>query len=131
MAAPRVKRDDSLRINMSTETKERLQRVADAFGMPPATIAALAIGQYIAQQERTLVAVESMTDKMAQAVGGELGEQLKLFIKEGRNSRKAKAPLRETVGAFKTSGRSAGNSSTSRICNQRAYQGQTKGALAL
>ena len=41
MAAPRVKRDDSLRINMSTETKERLQRVADAFGMPPATIAAL------------------------------------------------------------------------------------------
>lgn len=84
MAAPRVKRDDSLRINMSTETKERLQRVADAFGMPPATIAALAIGQYIAQQERTLVAVESMTDKMAQAVGGELGEQLKLFIKEGK-----------------------------------------------
>ena len=84
MAAPRVKRDDSLRINMSTETKERLQRVSDAFGMPPATIAALAIGQYIAQQERTLVAVESMTDKMAQAVGGELGEQLKLFIKEGK-----------------------------------------------
>lgn len=84
MAAPRVKRDDSLRINMSTETKERLQRVADAFGMPPATIAALAIGQYIAQQERTLVAVESMTDKMAQAVGGELGEQLKLFMKEGK-----------------------------------------------
>ena len=84
MAAPRVKRDDSLRINMATETKERLQRVADAFGMPPATIAALAIGQYIAQQERTLVAVESMTDKMAQAVGGELGEQLKLFMKEGK-----------------------------------------------
>ena len=84
MAAPRVKRDDSLRINMSTETKERLQRVADAFGMPPATIAALAIGQYIAQQERTLVAVESMTDKMAQAVGGELGEQLKLFMKDSK-----------------------------------------------
>lgn len=84
MAAPRVKRDDSLRINMATETKERLQRVADAFGMPPATLAALAIGQYIAQQERTLVAVESMTDKMAQAVGGELGEQLKLFMKEGK-----------------------------------------------
>ena len=84
MAAPRVKRDDSLRINMATETKERLQRVADAFGIPPATLAALAIGQYIAQQERTLVAVESMTDKMVQAVGGELGEQLKLFMKEGK-----------------------------------------------
>lgn len=84
MAAPRVKRDDSLRINMATETKERLQRVADAFGMPPATIAALAIGQYIAQQERTLVAVESMTSKLAESVGGDLGEQLKLFMKEAK-----------------------------------------------
>lgn len=82
--AERIKRDESIRVSVSAGTKERLQRVADALGMPVATIAGVAIGQYIATQERTLGAIESMTDKMAQAVGGEPGEQLKLFMKEGK-----------------------------------------------
>lgn len=80
--AERIKRDDAIRVSVTSETKERLQRIADAFGMPPGTVAALAIGQYIATQERSLGAVESMQDKIAQAIGGELGEQLKLFAKE-------------------------------------------------
>lgn len=80
----RIKRDDSVRVSVTPETKERLQRIADAFGMPAATIAGVAIGQYIAQQERALSLVEHMTDKMADSVGGALGEQLKLFLKEGK-----------------------------------------------
>lgn len=80
--AERLKRDDSIRVSVTTETKERLQRISEAFGMPLATVAGVAIGQFIAQQERSLGAIETMTNKVADSLGSELGEQLKLFMKE-------------------------------------------------
>jgi predicted short-subunit dehydrogenase-like oxidoreductase (DUF2520 family) len=82
MAGVRVKRQDSVRVSIALETRDRLQRVADALGMPPATVASFAIGMFLAQQERALMMQETVVKTMAEKVGGDIGEQLKLMLKE-------------------------------------------------
>lgn len=72
MPNPR-RRNQDIRIRVTPEVMERTKRVADLLGMPPSTIASLALAQYIAQQERGLL----MVDKMADAIGGEMGKGLK------------------------------------------------------
>lgn len=72
MPNPR-RRNQDIRIRVTPEVMARTQRVADLLGMPPSTIASLALAQYIAQQERGLL----MVDKMADAIGGEMGKGLK------------------------------------------------------
>lgn len=81
--AVKVKRAGSIRVSITEETKQRLQRVADAFGMPAATVASLAIGQYVAQRERELGAVELMSTKVAESVEATFGEQMRLMLTKG------------------------------------------------
>lgn len=81
--AVKVKRAGSIRVSITEETKQRLQRVADAFGMPAATVASLAIGQYVAQRERELGAVELVSSKVAESVEATLGEQMRLMLTKG------------------------------------------------
>jgi predicted transcriptional regulator len=81
--AVKVKRAGSIRVSITEETKQRLQRVADAFGMPAATVASLAIGQYVAQRERELGAVELVSSKVAESVEATLGEQMRLMLSKG------------------------------------------------
>jgi len=81
--AVKVKRAGSIRVSITEETKQRLQRVADAFGMPAATVASLAIGQYVAQRERELGAVELVSSKVAESVEETLGEQMRLMLTKG------------------------------------------------
>jgi len=72
MANPR-KRNQDIRVRVTAEVMERTKRVADLLGMPPSTLASLALAQFIAQQERGLV----MVDKMADAIGGQMGQEFK------------------------------------------------------
>jgi len=67
------KRNQDIRIRVTAEVMARTQRVAQLLGMPPSTLASLALAQYISQQERGLLIV----DKMADAIGGEMGNALK------------------------------------------------------
>lgn len=83
--AVKVKRAGSIRVSITEETKQRLQRVADAFGMPAATVASLAIGQYVAQRERELGAVDTISTKVVEAIGPELGEQMRLMLTKGES----------------------------------------------
>lgn len=83
--AVKVKRAGSIRVSITEETKQRLQRVADAFGMPAATVASLAIGQYVAQRERELGAVELVSSKVAESVEATLGEQMRLMLTKGES----------------------------------------------
>lgn len=70
---PRIKRGTDLRMQVSEDVKERLKRIADMYGMPPSTLAAFAIGHWIAHQEAGLRVVDAMAEK----VGGEMGEQIR------------------------------------------------------
>jgi predicted transcriptional regulator len=72
MPNPR-KRNQDIRVRVTAEVMERTKRVADLLGMPPSTLASLALAQFIAQQERGLV----MVDRMADAIGGQMGQEFK------------------------------------------------------
>ena len=86
--AQRLKRNESIRVTLVPEMKERLERLAQLLGLPPSTLAALAVGQYVTTQERSLGAAERIVDAIGEQLGGEMGEELKrqvgLFSKENQ-----------------------------------------------
>lgn len=68
-----IRRDAAIRIKLHPETKSRLERLSHLLGVPPATLAAVWLGEAIARQERSL----SIVSKMADTVGGEVGSFLR------------------------------------------------------
>lgn len=50
-----TKRTDSVRVRLSPEMMKRLEFISAQLGMPPSTVAALAVGSYVIEQERTIV----------------------------------------------------------------------------
>lgn len=85
-----IKRSDVLRVKVSPDINERLERLSFMFGLPPSTLAALAVGQWVANQERGF----GIAEQMAQTIGDQLGEgmaeelkkQIGLFSKENLGS---------------------------------------------
>lgn len=84
-----IKRQNTLRAQISTEMSERLERLSNLLGLPPSTLAALAVGQWVASQERSLGATERMVDAIGAQFGDEMAQELKhqigLFTKENLN----------------------------------------------
>jgi predicted transcriptional regulator len=58
---------------MAPDVIVRLDRIAALLGLPRATVATLAIGQYVTQQENAI----RMLDGMANAIGGIAGQQIR------------------------------------------------------
>lgn len=83
-----IKRSNDLRVKVSPDMVERITRLSVILSLPPATLAALAVGTWVANQERALGATERMVDAIGQQFGGEMGEELKkqigLFSKENK-----------------------------------------------
>ena len=85
-----IKRSDTLRVKVSPDMIERLDRLSKMFGLPPSTLAALAVGNWVANQERGL----GVVDQMAKAIGDQFGEemaeevkkQMGLFSKENKGN---------------------------------------------
>jgi len=85
-----IKRSDVLRVKVSTDMNERLDRLSQMLGLPPSTLAALAVGHWVANQERGL----GVAEHMAEAIGNQLGEgmaeeikkQMGLFSKENKGN---------------------------------------------
>lgn len=88
MANRAIKRSETLRIKVSTDMSERINRLSVLLSLPPSTLAALAVGTWVANQERALGATDRMVDAIGQQLGGEIGEELKkqvsLFSKENQ-----------------------------------------------
>jgi len=80
-----VRRDRTLRLTVTSDIYERLERLAVVVGIPPATLATVAVGFYISNQERALGAAERMMDKLGEQIGGEamgdIQKQLSLLTK--------------------------------------------------
>lgn len=69
-ASSRIKRGGGIRINVSEDIEMRLQRISHTLGVPPSTLAAVAVGTWVAQQERSL----TMLETMANTIGVHMGE---------------------------------------------------------
>lgn len=83
-----IKRSDVLRVKVSADMNERITRLSVLLGLPPSTLAALAVGHWVANQERALGATDRMVDAIGQSLGDEIGaevmKQVGLFSKENK-----------------------------------------------
>lgn len=77
-----VKRQESMRVSLNGEMKVRLYALAEKIGVPPATLATVALGLYVTQQEQTLTMQSRVVEAMADKVGGEIGLQLKAMFEQ-------------------------------------------------
>lgn len=71
-----VRRDKSMRLTMTGDMYERLERLALTVGLPPSTLATMAVGFYVAQQEKTLVLTERMVERIGDQLGGDVGAEM-------------------------------------------------------
>lgn len=78
----RIKRGAIIKVSLSEDMLGRLVTLSELLGVPAGTVASLALGQYIAQQERSLGFLKTVSDNMGEAFKEEmskvLGEQLNL-----------------------------------------------------
>lgn len=71
-----VKRDKSMRLTVTADVYERLERLAVTIGVPPSTLGTMALGLYVAQQEKTLVLSERMAERIGDQLGVEMGAEM-------------------------------------------------------
>lgn len=64
----KVLRDFTLSVRLRPDMREKLGMVADSLGVSPATVASMAIGQYVAAQHTSFTAAERMGASMAEAI---------------------------------------------------------------
>lgn len=79
----RLKRTASIKVTLSDEILAKLVTLSELLGLPTGTLASLAIGQYVAQQERSLGFLQIVADGMGESFREELskavaGQQLNL-----------------------------------------------------
>lgn len=71
-----VKRKASFRVRVSADVFSRLERLAEAFGVPVATLGALAVGRFLASEERGLVGAERVAEAIAEGAVDEARKQV-------------------------------------------------------
>lgn len=71
------KRSSSVKVMLHPDMHEKLRVLAEALGQAPATIASLAVSQYVAQQTRALGATEKAMEGFFSSMGPEVVDHLK------------------------------------------------------
>lgn len=71
-----VRRDKSIRLTITPDIYERLERLAVTVGVPPSTLATVALGLYVSSQEKTLVLAERMAERIGDQLGGDVGAEM-------------------------------------------------------
>lgn len=72
----RIKRTASIKVTLSDEILAKLVTLSELLGLPTGTLASLAIGQYVAQQERSFGFLQSVSDTMGETFKEEMGKAL-------------------------------------------------------
>ena len=75
-------RDFTLSVRLRPDTRERLELVAERLGVASATVASMAIGQYVAAQYAALTASEKQGESMGKAITEALTEIFKNQLPE-------------------------------------------------
>lgn len=78
MPMARIKRAGGIRINVSEDIEMRLQKISQTLGVPPSTLAAVAVGIWVSQQERSLTVFEAV----ASTFGAQIGESVSNEMRE-------------------------------------------------
>ena len=79
---PKQLRDFTLSVRLRPDTRERLELVAERLGVASATVASMAIGQYVAAQYAALTASEKQGESMGKAITEALTEIFKNQLSE-------------------------------------------------
>lgn len=78
------KRSQTVKISLTPSSYDKLLLIAEAFGMAPSQIAAMAVAEYTAKQAVSLQAVEAGTQKMIDSMAPHMADLFKsLADKEG------------------------------------------------
>lgn len=89
--ASQQKRSVPLKVSLTPELHERLKEVSAALGLATATVASIAIGQYVAAQHRALGAADKAMQGMVAGLVEEVAPQMKLLM-EAEQAKPAPAP---------------------------------------
>lgn len=99
-----AKRTSSIKVNLTPELHERLREVAAQLGQTPATLASMAIGQYVANLASGLGATHRMVDAVANHLGPQMAEQFKqMTLAEAEEPAKGTPPAGKRRPAKKRS----------------------------
>lgn len=79
-----VKRSKSLKLTVTPELHARLSALGDEMGISPATLASVAVGQFVAQQSRQLETSRAAVDAMVANLGPEVSGLLRTMAGEGK-----------------------------------------------
>ncbi len=79
---PENRRTDSIRVRLAPEMIERVQRLADSYGMPPATLCAFAVAEWVAGKENNL----RLTRDAVLGIGSQVGGEMQKVIDQYANS---------------------------------------------
>lgn len=71
------KRSIQVKVTITPELHARLREVSELLGQAPATVASMAIGQYVSQLATTLGAGQRAVDAVAAQVAPELAEAIR------------------------------------------------------
>jgi predicted transcriptional regulator len=72
-----TKRSSSIKVMLHPDMAVKLRVLAEELGQAPATIASIAVSQYVLQQTRALVATERAMEAAFSGVGPEVVEMIK------------------------------------------------------
>jgi predicted transcriptional regulator len=75
--ATKQNRDSLMTVKLTAEMKEKLEFVAQALGQAPATVASLAVGQFVATQMASLKASTTHAETLTDALIPQLAELFK------------------------------------------------------
>lgn len=79
------KRTEAVKISLTPTSYEKLLLVAEAFGMAPSQIAAIAVAEYTAKQAISLQAAETGTQKMIDSMAPHMADLFQSIAdKEGK-----------------------------------------------
>lgn len=79
-----VKRSKSLKLTVTPELHARLSSLGEEMGISPATLASVAVGQYVAQQSRQLETSRAAVDAMVKSLGPEVTGLLRVVAGEAK-----------------------------------------------
>lgn len=74
------KRSVALKITVTPTLHADLVRVAEALGQTPATLASVAVGQFVAAQLRSLDSSGKFMEQLAGSIGPEVADSLRKLI---------------------------------------------------
>jgi predicted transcriptional regulator len=83
---PKQLRDFTLSVRLRPDMRERLELVAERLGVAGATVASMAIGQYVAAQHAALTASEKQGESMGKAITEALAQIFENQLPESEKS---------------------------------------------